>query len=176
MSKQSSKSTQNISKRQTKDKNTIIRGGAVVLLIAVSPILFYSYEYFPEDTKIWNGSFFTIETSFYSVNTYAWFLVSKVIPIYLLLFWFFTCKHWWHWIILVPIAMYTFQLWGIINQSRNLDEVEIYYLFFLMMFIIPAVYLIRAKLFSKIRGNDLREFEEELGKKRSICQVERGKD
>jgi len=63
--------------------------------------------------------------------------------------------------------MYIFQLWGIINQSNNVDEVEIYYMLPVMMIVIPAVYLIRAKLFNKIRGDDLKSFEEDLLEKKS---------
>ena len=66
--------------------------------------------------------------------------------------------------------MYAFQLWGIINQSKNLDELEIYYILPLMMVLVPFVYLIRAKLFAKVRGNDLKSFEEELGQNRSVWQ------
>ncbi|MDC8004032.1 hypothetical protein POV27_08205 [Aureisphaera galaxeae] len=139
-----------------------------MLFIAATPFIFYTYKNFPSDTKVWETSFFTIETAYHSVNTYAWFVVSKVVPLSLLLLWFFTCKHWWHWIILVPIAMYTFQLWGIFNESQGLDEVELYYLLPLMMIIVPGVYLVRAKLFAKARGADLKSFEEELGTNRSL--------
>ena len=66
--------------------------------------------------------------------------------------------------------MYAFQLWGIINQSKNLDEVELYLLFPLMMVLVPAVYLIRAKLFNQITGNDLVAFEEELGNNKTLLQ------
>jgi hypothetical protein len=37
-----------------------------------------------------------------------------------------------------------------------------------MLIIIPAVYLIRAKVFNRMRGDDLRDFEEDLKKKRSL--------
>jgi hypothetical protein len=66
--------------------------------------------------------------------------------------------------------MYTFQLWAIINESRGMDEVELIYILPLMMVLIPSVYVIRAKLFAKIRDNDLTSFEEELSQKRSIWQ------
>lgn len=167
METQSNKSTQKRLDHQSTDKRSLLIGGLIVFLIAISPLLFYTYKSFPE-TKIWETSLFTWETTYYSWFDYAWFLVGKITPIYLLLLWFFTCKHWWHWIILVPIFMYSFQLWSIINQNRQVDELEIYYLFPLMLIIVPSVYLIRAKLFSKIRGNDLSSFEEELGVNRSI--------
>jgi len=148
----------------------LLIGGLIVLLIAVTPFLFYTYKSLPSDTQFWETFLFTTETSYFSVNTFGWFLIGKVIPIYLLLLWFFTCKHWWHWIILVPIAMYIFQLWGIINQSRNLDEVELLYLLPLMMVLVPAVYVIRAKLFAKLHEDDLKSFEEELGQERTTWQ------
>jgi len=155
---------------QDKGKYSLVHGGIVVLIIACTPILFYLYEEFPDNSQVWDAYFFTIETSYPSVYHLAWYLTGKVIPLLLLLIWFFTCKHWWHWIILAPIAMFSFQLWGLINESNQLDEVEFYYILPLMMILIPSVYVIRAKLFDKVRGDDLKSFEEELGQKRSTWQ------
>ena len=66
--------------------------------------------------------------------------------------------------------MYAFQLWGILNESQGLDELEIYYILPLMLVIIPAVYLIRAKLFNKMRLDDLDSFERDLMEKKTIWQ------
>jgi hypothetical protein len=170
MHKQINKLTQQKSNRQITDRKNLFIGGVIVLFIAITPFLFYSYKSFPNDTQVWETSYFIFETSFFSINSYVWFLVSKIVPLSLLLLWFFTCRHWWHWIILVPIAMYAFQLWGIVNQNNNPDELELYYILPLMMFLVPAVYLVRAKLFAKVRGDDLSSFEEELGAKRSTWQ------
>lgn len=156
------------SKSQDKDKSKYtIGGGIVILLIAITPYLFYLYESFPDDL-VWKTFLFEAELKLYSWYMFAWLLSGKVIPLYLLLIWFFTCKHWWHWIILIPITMYIFQTWGIVNQSRNVDEVELLYMIPVMLVIIPMVYLIRAKVFNKVRGDNLREFEEELKQKRTI--------
>ncbi|MFK5982722.1 MAG: hypothetical protein QM499_07405 [Flavobacteriaceae bacterium] len=162
--------TQQDYKLQDKGKKSLVLGGIIVLLIAISPFLFYTYKSLPNNTQVWETFIFSTTTSYFSVNAFGWFLVGKIIPIYLLLLWFFTCKHWWHWIILVPITMYIFQLWGIINQSKEFDEVELIYLLPLMMVVIPAVYVIRAKLFAKIHSDDLKSFEEELGQKRTVWQ------
>ncbi len=157
-------------KSQPKDKKNLFNGGVIVFLMAISPYFFYIYESFPSDSKTWETSFFTITTNYTNIQVYFWFLTGKIVPIYLLLLWFFTCKNWWHWIILAPLSIYIFQLWSLINQSSSLDEVEIYYMFPVMLILVPFVYLIRAKLFNKIQGNNLREFEEELGRKRSLWQ------
>ena len=66
--------------------------------------------------------------------------------------------------------MYVFQIWGVLNESNSLDEVEIAYLIPLLMVLVPFVYLVRAKLFAKIRGDDLKSFEEELGRKKTLWQ------
>jgi len=168
MDKANSKSIDLI--HQDKDKNSLIQGGIVVLIIAITPFLYYLYKDFPSDSQVWDNFLFNIETAYPSIYHLAWYITTKSIPLLLLLIWFFTCKHWWHWIILVPIAMYSFQLWGIINESFKMDEVELIYILPLMMILIPSVYVIRAKLFAKIRDNDLTTFEEELSQKRSIWQ------
>lgn len=168
MDKPISKSIETKSPYKT-GKSSLIVGGIVVLLIALTPYLFYLYESFP-NSQVWETSLFKFTTIFPSWQSFAWYFVGKAIPLMLLLLWFFTCKHWWHWIILVPIAMYAFQLWGVINESNNLDSLEIYYIVPLMLILVPAVYLIRAKLFNRMRGNDLKSFEEELGQSRSVWQ------
>ena len=170
MDKQNSKSTPKDFKHRKTDKKNLFVGGVIVLLIAATPFIFYSYKNLPGDTQIWETSLFTITTSYASVNAFGWFLIGKIVPLYLFLLWFFTCKHWWHWIILVPIAMYSFQLWGLFNENRNLDELELYYILPLLMVLVPTVYVIRAKLFSQLRADDLKEFELELMQKKSTWQ------
>lgn len=157
-------------KFQPKDKKNLIYGGLVVFFIAISPYLLYMYESFPSDSKTWETSFFTLTTTYASIQIYFWFLTGKIIPIYLLLLWFFTCKHWWHWIIFAPLSIYIFQLWSLINQSSSLDEVEIFYMLPVMLVLVPFVYLIRAKLFNNVRGENLEEFEDDLLRKRNIWQ------
>ena len=169
MIKQNNKSIETEIDLHKTDKKSVFNGSIVAFCILATPFLFYSYKSFPE-SSIWETSFFTLETAFFSWFDYAWYLANKLIPLYLLFIWFFTCKHWWHWILLVPIGMYSFQLWGIINENIGLDELELYLLFPLMMVLVPAVYLIRAKLFNKITGNDLAAFEEELGTNKTLLQ------
>ena len=123
MDKQTNKSIKHLNHSRTASKSLAF-GGIIVLLIAVSPFLFYSYKSFPE-SQVWETSLFTLNTSFPDWYSFAWYFTGKAIPLYLLLLWFFTCRDWWHWIILVPIAMYSFQLWGVINESNNLDELLI---------------------------------------------------
>ena len=168
MIKQNNKLNTNTTDQQPTVKN-LFAGSLVVIIISITPLLFYSYKSFP-DVKIWETSFFTAETAFRSWFDYTWYLANKIIPLLLLFIWFFTCKHWWHWILLIPIGMYSFQIWGLIQENEGVDEIELYYVFPIMMIVVPSVYLIRAKLFNTLRGTDLKAFEEELGANKTVLQ------
>ena len=168
MIKQNNKLNTNTTDQQPTVKN-LFAGSLVVIIIAITPLLFYSYKSFP-DVKIWETSFFTAETAFRSWFDYTWYLANKIIPLLLLFIWFFTCKHWWHWILLIPIGMYSFQIWGLIQENEGVDEIELYYVFPIMMIVVPSVYLIRAKLFNTLRGTDLKAFEEELSNNKTLLQ------
>ncbi len=149
---------------ETKINKNLIVGSIVAILIAISPYIFYLYKGLPRET-IWKGYFFTIQTEYYQdVNIYVWSILGRSIPLLLLTLWFLTCKHWWYHVILIPIAMYAFQLFNVLNnESSYIDEFEITWLIPIMMVIIPFVYLIRVKLFDKlVLGIDLKKIEAEL--------------
>ena len=66
--------------------------------------------------------------------------------------------------------MYSFQIWGLIQENEGVDEIELFYVFPIMMIVVPSVYLIRAKLFNTLREIDLKAFEEELGANKTLLQ------
>jgi len=155
---------QRYQERQTDKKTSLFYGSLAAILIAISPYIFYLYTSFPE-TEIWKTTFFTFESyGFKNLNDFAWLFTSKFVPILLLVIWFITCKHWWYHVILIPIAMYSFQLFTVINDDKQyIDEVEIYWMLPIMMIVVPIVYLIRIKLFDKlVLGIDLKKIEAEL--------------
>ena len=55
-------------------------------------------------------------------------------------------------------------------QCGNPNTLELVYIIPLMMVLVPSVYLIRAKLFNVVRGNDLEEFKRELGVNKTLLQ------
>lgn len=168
MSKQNNKLKLKISTSQGADRKSLFHGGITVIIIALSPFVFYAYDSFPA-SQVWETPFGLLETGFKSWVVFAWYLLGKIVPLGLLLLWFFTCRHWWHWIILVPIAMYAFQIWAVLRESRGaVDELELVYIVPLLFVLVPFVYLIRAKLFNKMRGSDLQSFEEELRKETGL--------
>ena len=98
------------------------------------------------------------------MNAFALFFVSKFIPLYLLIIWFFTCKHWWYHILLIPICMYAFQLFEvIISPDLNIDTKNVLWLLPICMVVIPFVYFIRVKIYDKyVHGIDLEAMDAEL--------------
>ncbi|MDR6301032.1 hypothetical protein [Mesonia maritima] len=144
-------------------------GSIIAVIIAATPYIFYTYRSFP-DTKVWETFLFTYESNWYQkISVSVWTIMTKFIPLLLMVIWFLTCKHWWYHVILIPTGMFFFQLISVINDDLEYtDEVEIWYLIPIMAIIIPLVYLIRAKLFSRMHGNNLDDFEEELKSKKSL--------
>src|SRR5690606_27035492 len=146
-----------MSKHPNKSKKAkssyLATGSIIVLLIAASPYIFYSYESFPQ-TIMWGTFLFSYEANWYQeVYVSVWTMRGKFVPIFLLIIWFITCKHWWYHVILIPIGMFAFQLFSVINDDvRITDEVEIWWLFPIMLVIIPLVYLIKAKLSNQLMG------------------------
>jgi len=157
------------SKSKKATSSSLAGGSVIAFIIAITPYIFYSYENFP-DTKVWETFLFTYEANWYQkVYVSVWTMMGKFIPLLLLLIWFFTCKHWWYHAILIPSGMFAFQLFNVINDDKSfVDEVEIWWLLPIMLIIVPLIYLIRAKLFAKIRGKDLESFEAELMAKKNI--------
>lgn len=144
---------------------SLIVGSIIATVISATPFLFNIYESVP-DTKVWNTFLFTYTSEYYeSVFVLAWTLASKTIPLFLMIIWFFTCRHWWYHSLLVPIAMFIYQIVIILNDDLSFaDQNELLYLLPIMAIVIPSIYLIRAQMFNKINTVDksMEELEDEF--------------
>ncbi len=147
------------------DKKSLIIGSIIATFIAATPYFFYLYESVP-DIKVWDTFLFTYKSSYYeSVFVLAWTLVSKLIPLMLLFIWFFTCRHWWFHALIVPIAMYIYQIFSTLNEDlQYLDSNQLVYLIPFMAIVIPSIYLIRARIFNTVNtaSKSLEELEDEF--------------
>src|SRR5690606_33245318 len=149
------------SKLLTKERSGFLLLGSIIAIsIAFSPYLFYLYEIFPGG-PVWENSFFTYESKYYlNVPTAMWNYLGKITPLFLLLIWFFTCKHWWYHVILVPIIMYGYQLVVVFYQDVYLESAffmdtnGLIYLAPFFIIILSFVYLVRIKIFDRIYGID----------------------
>jgi len=151
------------SKSQRADNKSLVIGSIVATLIAITPYLFYLHESVPT-TKVWDTFLFSYDSGFYQdANMAMWILTGKLIPIFLLFIWFFTCRHWWYHVLLVPIAMYSYQIFGSLNDDLSyVDQFQLMYLVPIMAIIIPSIYLVRARIFNRINKKTMQELEDEF--------------
>ncbi len=155
----------------------------LAFFIVISPFIFKMHEYVSSDPDATLNFFgYTIDKNgFPNINVYIWFLLGKIVPLYLLLIWFFTCKHWWYHIIIIPVLMYAFQIFeGVISEDNYIDTDNIFWLLPFCMIVVPFVYFIRIRLYDKhVHGIDLEAMEVELNalkEKRSKIKVRKKKD
>ena len=144
--------------------SSAVIGSIIGTLIASTPLLFSLYESVPAE-KVWDTFMFTYDSNAWEDAQYAmWVYTGKLVPLLLLFIWFFTNRHWWYHALLVPIAMYIFQLIVSFNAEKNFDEFQLIYMLPVMAIIIPSIYLIRAKMFNKLNDADktMQELEEEF--------------
>ena len=148
-----------------KNRKELFYGSIIATFIAITPFLFTLHQSVP-DEKIWDTFLFTYDSKYYeSAYVLAWTLIGKLIPLLLMLIWFFTCRHWWYHTLIVPIALFIYQIIEILNSDLYwVDENLIIYLLPVMAIVIPSIYLIRAQMFNKITMADksLEELEEEF--------------
>jgi len=154
-----------LQKSLPKDKKSIIYGSIIATFIAISPYLFYLHESVPSE-KVWDTFLFTYNSGFYQdANISMWIFIGKALPLAFLIIWFFTCRHWWYHSLLVPIAMYIYQIIAHFNNDTEfIDEFQLIYMVPIMAIVIPSIYLIRAQMFDKINNVDktMEELEEEF--------------
>ena len=149
-----------------KAKSRLFIDSIGIFFIIISPFVFKLHQYLtgdPEATMSFFGLIFD-RNGFVDLNTYGWFLLGKLVPFYLLIIWFLTCKDWWYHIILIPITMYAFQIFEVVYSEDDIvDTKNIIWLLPICMVVIPFVYFIRIKLYDKyVHGIDLEAMEAEL--------------
>tara|TARA_R110002167_G_scaffold54785_24_gene156101 strand:+ start:165 stop:830 length:666 start_codon:yes stop_codon:yes gene_type:complete len=153
------------SRRKRVRKRFIIES-VVILLIILSPFIFSLHSYLSRDSEATLNIFgFIIDRNgFPNIRTHVWFLLGKIVPLYLLIIWFFTSKQWWYHIILIPILMYAFQTFELIyGKDNTVDTENLFWLLPVCMVVIPFVYLIRIRLYDKhVYGIDLEAMDMEL--------------
>ena len=146
-------------------KRFFIESIAIFFIIA-APFIHKLHDYLPDDPSTTIDFFGLVidRNGFADLRTYGWFIINKLIPFYLLLIWFFTNRHWWYHILLIPLCMYAFQIFEVLQSEDDFIETEnILWLLPVCMVVIPFVYFIRVKLYDKhVHGIDLEAMDAEL--------------
>ncbi len=140
-------------------KRSLIKGTIIIAFLTFSPYIFYAYKAFPSSTT-WDTFLGTYTSNYWGdVQTFAWVLLGKILPLLLLAIWFFTCRHWWYHALLVPICMYAFQVIRITrDDSGVVDDFEIFILAPIIVIVAVFCYGIRTRIFDRIHGVDWTAF------------------
>ncbi|WP_298899302.1 hypothetical protein [uncultured Psychroserpens sp.] len=94
--------------------------GLIILLIILLPLLFYFPMLFSEEqlTK-------TVEGYEFDLDLVLWFLAVKLFIIIMLILWYFTCRHWWRIVVLIPLTIELFKLISFLNAKTEVfDEID----------------------------------------------------
>lgn len=154
---QDKQSTKGSLSRQLTVKKRILSSGLIIaIIIILTPVLFYSYQGFPSN-KTWVTLFGTLDSNYYgSIQSLVWVIFGKLVPLLLLLLWFFTCKHWWYHVLLVPMSMYIFQIYSTLNEDLIFsDSDEVYFIIPIIAIIAAISYTIRTRIFDRLYGINL---------------------
>ncbi|NLP56647.1 hypothetical protein [Lutibacter sp. B1] len=140
-------------------KSSLWIGSFITLAIIFIPYLLYIHQRISAEATNIETIFGNFEGGIYiKVQTYVYFLFSKLVPLLLLVIWFLTNKHWWVHAIIIPISVYLFQLISVINDSvKYVDEIEFIYSVPLTIIVMVVLYFIRSKIAVYIQAVDLKK-------------------
>ena len=157
LTKRKLKSAKTVNLKKAKRKNLIL-GSLIAITLILTPYFFYLYQGIP-DQEVWDSPFGEITSNYYgSVQIMFWVLFGKIIPLVLLLIWFFTCKHWWYHAILVPILMFIFQAYSTLNDDIEFSDSNEFFVLAPIIFVMLIFsYTVRTRVFDKVHGIDLSE-------------------
>jgi len=142
------------------NKKTSLWIGSIIMLIVIfSPYLLYIHQNTPRELENLDTFLGTIKGGYYvKAQTYIYMFFSKFVPLFLLIIWFLTNKHWWVHAILIPMSVYLFQLISVINDSEAfVDEVDFIYTVPFTVAVVVILYFLRSKLAIYILAVDLKK-------------------
>lgn len=137
--------------------------GLMLFIVTVSLIILENITSFsPADTIIRRTTLFTFQANhFSSVQIFMSVFSTKLHMFVTLTLWFFSCKFWWRYAILIPFSVITFQLLQLCtNKSLWVDENEIRMTLTLVLPLIIFMVWISKKINYYLRTWELRMFLE----------------
>ncbi|RMB59216.1 hypothetical protein EAX61_09175 [Dokdonia sinensis] len=137
----------------------------IAILLAITPFLFYLYKYAPQESSVWETPFFKINGGgFVNVQAFVHAVVTKLTFILITMLWFISSRDWWKWAILIPLVMFLFQFFGVINfQQDYVDDFDFWYALPVITPVIIVLIWISHELNRVVGDLDLKdEIEDEL--------------
>lgn len=150
---------------QTAKKPRFIIGVIIGIFLSVTPLFFYIYRLIPETTEQITVLGVTIKAGAYgNINYYAYYFFTKLVFFTSFAIWFVTCRHWWRFSLLVPLAMLIFQILGIVNTSiEYIDEFDFWYSLPVVVPVLTLLIFVSRKMKFYVKSLDLlEEIKQEL--------------
>ena len=120
-----------------------------MVLTITLPFVFFMYNVVPQDVKVWNTKWFTLQAGEHGeVNYYVWIQFIKFLTISLLSLWYISCSYWWRNILFIPIIFEFNKVFGNIYYANYyVDENEFWFALSLLISIpyIVLLYFIAKK-------------------------------
>jgi hypothetical protein len=135
-----------------------------VIIILLSPILFFIHYLTPADTATINIGLFHYETNYIALRIFFYFFNAKLINLILLSIWFFTTKNILKYGIFFNIIIVFFQFVNILDNTKNrVEETELITALPIMIPIL-ITFLLLHKIIKYKSKNDIfnEEIEEEI--------------
>ena len=114
----------------------------IIISLLISGVTFRQYldEYF---FSVFSKEIFDL----WSLERLIYFSKMKTLIISFSLIWYFTCKHWWRYILFLPLSFEIFKLLGFVNDRYNLyDNFNFYHNMPLVLFTIIVLLLLSEKV------------------------------
>ncbi len=125
-----------IAKRPKKVFFTELMIGIILLSM---PSWFLLIDSIPTEIPKFETKLITVDSDkfgFYDINAMYWLSLLKLIPIVSLSIWFFTCKYWWRFALLIPLIFSLTQFINLFMAERYFDNGEFWIAFMLALPII----------------------------------------
>ena len=122
-------------------RRLFLRDTIIMIMIVLSPFIFFLYNIAPKNTQVWTTDFFNISLSRENdIDFWLWIISYKLLLITILSIWFISCKHWWRITILIPFSIELFKLISAINDEvKFLSEFNFLHI---LPILIPCILLL----------------------------------
>jgi hypothetical protein len=129
------------------------------IILASIPILYILSRLIPEGPKSFSyGWFYIHDHGFKDLHIFFWYIFYKIFALLPLMIWFISSKNWWRYAIMVPITLFTYQIWEMFKDDSNVvDQFELVKAAPAILFIIGLILFLSFQIQYRHKLHDIYE-------------------